>query len=69
MDLLRLSSFILKGAKFAIAGGLGVLAGLATQYLMTSIFHFYYLESAIVGYAVGFIVNYIGNIVNGNIKL
>jgi putative flippase GtrA len=69
IEFMRLSSFIQKGVKFAIAGGLGVLAGLATQYLMTSVFHIYYLDSAIIGYAVGFVVNYVGNIVNGNIKL
>ena len=58
-----------KGVKFAIAGGLGVLAGLMTQFLLTSVFQVYYLESAIIGYAVGFIVNYVGNIINGNINL
>ncbi len=62
-------SFIVKGVKFAIAGGLGVLTGLAIQYLLTSTFHVYYLDSAVVGYGAGFVVNYCGNILNGNIKL
>lgn len=63
------NSLMKKGVKFAIAGGLGVLAGLGTQYLLTTLFHVFYLESAVFGYGVGFIINYLGNIVNGNIKL
>jgi hypothetical protein len=66
---LPLASFIIKGIKFAIAGGLGVIAGLAVQYVLTSILHVYYLESAIAGYGSGAIINYVGNILNGNIKL
>jgi hypothetical protein len=66
---LPVGSFIKKGVKFAIAGGLGVAAGLAVQYVLTSILHVYYLESAIAGYGSGAIINYVGNILNGNIKL
>jgi len=62
-------SFVVKGIKFAMAGGLGVLTGLAVQYVLTSILHVYYIESAIAGYGAGFIVNYVGNILNGNVKL
>jgi putative flippase GtrA len=61
--------FLIKGIKFAIAGGLGVLTGLAIQYALTSILHVYYIESAVVGYGAGFVVNYLGNIINGNVKL
>lgn len=64
-----ITPFIVKGIKFAIAGGLGVLTGLAIQYLLTSMLHVYYLDSAVVGYGAGFVVNYCGNIINGNIKL
>jgi putative flippase GtrA len=64
-----MTSFVVKGIKFAIAGGLGVLTGLAIQYLLTSMLHVYYIESAVVGYGAGFVVNYTGNILNGNIKL
>lgn len=63
------TSFFVKGVKFAVAGGLGVLTGLAIQYVLTSMLHVYYLDSAVVGYGAGFCVNYVGNILNGNIKL
>ena len=64
-----INTFLTKGFKFAIAGGLGVLTGLVIQYVLTSLLHVYYIESAIVGYGAGFVVNYVGNIINGNIKL
>jgi putative flippase GtrA len=62
-------AFLVKGTKFAAAGGLGVLTGLVVQYVLTSMLHVYYVESAVAGYGAGFIVNYVGNILNGNIKL
>lgn len=49
---------IKKGFKFSIAGGSGVLTGLAIQYLLTTDLHLYYFDSAIVGYLFGFLVNF-----------
>lgn len=64
-----IESLLLSIAKFAIGGGSGVVVGYANGWYLSEWYQWPYKRAALVGYAVGFFVNYGVNYLLGNIHV
>ena len=61
--------YVKKASKTLFAGVLGVASGFTIQILFTTGFGLFYVYSAIIGYAVGFVVNFNAQVIMGNIEV
>ncbi len=64
-----LHDFVVKGAKFAAVGAVGVVVNLAVLYALVQYFGVWYLAAELVAIAIAFASNYLGNILIGNIRV
>ena len=65
---MRFRDFLSKGVAFALIGGIGAVVNWGILFGLVSFGQVWYLEAEIIATFIAFGVNYLGNIVNGNIK-
>jgi putative flippase GtrA len=58
-----------KGAKFALIGGIGTVLNLGILFALTTYVHLYYLVSELIAIVIVFVFNFLGNVVVGNIRI